>query len=409
MINVIGQFFGSSGYAMHTRSLVNALNKQTEVKLITNLIQGFERMVNDEELKMIKRIQDYDTNLIITHPIHWRSHLDAKHNWVYLIWEGDKITKWMLDECMNPEIEKIIVPSTHTHQAILKAIYEAPTIFGSMIPKGLNHHLSDTITPKIVVIPHGVDLDKFYPVIDKKDKGDGSNVSLSGDTKHKQGQKTKVEHMPVDATHLSNSVDNHDDTFIFLANKGLRNLEDRGGVQYLIRAYLEEFTEDENVELILKINPAYGVPNLLQMFPELKEAGPKITFIPEEYTIDQLRELYNQCDVFVSPTRAEAFNLPVAESAACGKMCITTGFGGQVDMIEDKKNGFLIDYKLVPVEHELEYEGCFWAVPDYEHLKKLLRYTFDNREIVKSMGKNALENIRKFSWKSTAEQIYSLK
>jgi len=45
----------------------------------------------------------------------------------------------------------------------------------------------------------------------KKDKDDGSNVSLSGDTKHKRGKDNKDEQMPVDATHLSNSVDNHAD------------------------------------------------------------------------------------------------------------------------------------------------------------------------------------------------------
>jgi len=42
----------------------------------------------------------------------------------------------------------------------------------------------------------------------KKDKDDGSNVSLSGDTKQRHGKDNKVEHMHVDATHLSNPVDN---------------------------------------------------------------------------------------------------------------------------------------------------------------------------------------------------------
>jgi hypothetical protein len=40
----------------------------------------------------------------------------------------------------------------------------------------------------------------------KKDKDDGSNVSLSGDTKQLQGKNRKDEHMPV-------GVDNHADVF----------------------------------------------------------------------------------------------------------------------------------------------------------------------------------------------------
>lgn len=42
----------------------------------------------------------------------------------------------------------------------------------------------------------------------KKDKDDGSNVSLSGGTKHERGKKNKVDQMPVDAVHLLNRVDN---------------------------------------------------------------------------------------------------------------------------------------------------------------------------------------------------------
>ena len=42
----------------------------------------------------------------------------------------------------------------------------------------------------------------------KKDKDDGSNVSLSGDTKQRQRKNNKEEQMSVDAKHLLNIVDN---------------------------------------------------------------------------------------------------------------------------------------------------------------------------------------------------------
>jgi len=196
--------------------------------------------------------------------------------------------------------------------------------------------------------------------------------------------------------------------FIFLANKGLRNLEDRGGIQYLIEAYLSEFTESENVELILKINPAYGVPNLLKMFPNIKVNGtPKITFIPDNYSTSQLNDLYNSCDVFVSPTRAEAFNLPVLESLACGKPVIATNYGGQTDFI-DKKNGWLINYELGKVTHEIEYEGVSWAKIDQGDLQHALRFTFENPEICKTMSKQCIKVAKSLTWANTAKQIHSL-
>ena len=354
MINCIGQLFGTSGYASHFRGLVNELNKLTKCKIITGLPKDFQRDVNDQELEMIKREQEFDINLIVTHPINWRSNLSGKRNFVYLIWEGDKIPKWMLNECLNKRIEKIIVPSKHTYDAIMSS---------GTITNPIKANLLD----KIIIIPHGYNPKDFYPL----------------------PQCERV--------------------FTFLANKGFRNLEDRGGIQYLIRAYLEEFTKEDNVELILKINPAYGIPNLLEMFPELKNDNlPNIKYITESYTTKQMNELYNNCDIFVSSTRAEAFNIPCLEALACGKPVITTNYGGQTDFI-DKDVGNTIDYKLTEVKHEVEYEGISWATPDHDWLKTNLRSFFDNKDNNKSDFKDkCIKRASKYTWANTAKQIHSL-
>ncbi len=121
-INLIGEFFGSSGYSNHCRYLANELNKLIDCKLITNLPNGFERDVNDSELQMIKRKQDFDINLIITNPLYWRVNCSAKYQMVYLIWEGLNTPKWIVSECLNKNINKIIVPSEHTKESIMNTI-----------------------------------------------------------------------------------------------------------------------------------------------------------------------------------------------------------------------------------------------------------------------------------------------
>ena len=358
MINVIGTIFNSSGYASHTRGLVNELNKLTDVKITTSLTQGYEREVNDAELEMIKKEEDYEINLIITHPIYWKVNMSAKRNFCYLVWEGDSIPQWMVEECRNPRIEKIIVPSEHTRLALVRTLRNG----------NYEGELHKMIRDKLVVIPHGHNPTDFYP------------------------QARKGENKP----------------FRFLANKGFRNMEDRGGIMYLIKAYIEEFKDEdkEDVELILKINTAYGIPDIKAMFPGMKEK-PVIKVIQENLTTKQMNDMYNDCDVFVSPTRAEAFNLPILESCVVGKPCIVTGYGGQCDFVNNK-NGWLIDYKLVPVTHEIEYEGCSWAVPDHNHLKKLLRHTYSNRDEVIEKGKEAMESCKHLTWENTAKQINDL-
>ena len=155
-----------------------------------------------------------EINLIITNPLYWRINTQAKRNWVYLIWEGDKIPKCFIKECLNPEIEYIFVVSEHTKQALFKTFDD------------INKDGVFIMTDRVKVMPHGVDTSLFYP--------------------KKKPEKT-----------------------IFFCNKGFRNLEDRGGIQYALRAYFEEFTDKDSVEMLIKINPAYGIANLQKLIDQI--------------------------------------------------------------------------------------------------------------------------------------------
>ena len=355
-VNVIGSILDSSGYSIHTRELIKSLSKLTEVKLTSQIQPGQEALLSDKEIEMLKRKDKKEINLVITNPLFWRTYLTAKRNWVYLIWEGDKISRHYLDECMNEDIEYIIVPSEHTKDAILKTI--------------VNDMSEDTVINKIKVIHHGVDLDLFY------------------------------------------SKDKPTDVFRFMVNKGWRNNEDRGGTQYCIQAFLEEFTSKDNVELLLKINPAYGIPNVQQLIEELKPKDktdfPKIVINQDNIQYDKLVDLYNQANVFVMSTRAESFGIPGAESSECNLMQLATGYGGQCDYIKDGENGLLIDYKLGEVQHEILYENCKWAIPDINDLRKKMRWCYENQDEVKEMGKKAGEMIKDYTWDKTAQRIVSL-
>lgn len=56
----------------------------------------------------------------------------------------------------------------------------------------------------------------------------------------------------------------------------------------------------------------------------------RIAVMSSNLTVDQLRTLYNCCDAYVSPYRAEGFNLTPLEAAACGAPVIMTA-GGATD------------------------------------------------------------------------------
>jgi len=347
-INVIGTIFGTSGYDIHTRSLANALDKQTNVRLSVNLVPNWETLVSDRELMMLKRQPTEDEiNLIIALPDQWKMHTKNGRNWGFVVWEGDKVPTSWIKEIISPDIEWVFVPSHHTKEAILKTTS--------------NPNLLDN---KIKVIPHGVNLDLFYPT--------------------KKPEK-----------------------FTFLCNKGFRNLEDRGGIQYAIQAYLEEFTNEE-VELLIKINPAYGIPNLEEMLKKLgaKEGSPKISIITESVDYNKMNKFYNKGHVFVSPTRAESFNIPCLEAMACGLPVITTNFGGQTDFCNET-TGWIVGGELKEVEFDVQYEGIKWLTPNISELRPKMREAYENRD---SQGKidRAIKVSQLFTWDSSAKKVADL-
>jgi len=198
---------------------------------------------------------------------------------------------------------------------------------------------------------------------------------------------------------------------VFLIVKGWRGMQDRGGAQYFIQAYFQEFTDKDDVSAILKINPAYGIPDLNNL---IKQISPREKNLPEliintqniEYS--KMVDLYNSATVFVSPTRAEAYNLPCIEAAACQLASIVTAYGGMTDYIKDKVNGLYVNYKLDEVEFEVMYEGCSWATPSIPDLRKKLRYAYEHPEEMKKLGEAALKTARDNTWTKSADLICDL-
>jgi glycosyltransferase involved in cell wall biosynthesis len=58
---------------------------------------------------------------------------------------------------------------------------------------------------------------------------------------------------------------------------------------------------------------------------------------------EEIRDLYAQCDVWLSTSRSEGFNMTVMEAMACRTPAVATRTGWPVEAIETGRNGFLAD------------------------------------------------------------------
>jgi glycosyltransferase involved in cell wall biosynthesis len=121
---------------------------------------------------------------------------------------------------------------------------------------------------------------------------------------------------------------------------------------------------------------------MIEQLAPKKENLPKILIDITSYDYKELVKLYNKGNVFVATSRAEAYHLGIIEAMACSLMILTTGYGGQTDFVKDGENGFFIDYDMTEVKHEIQYEGCSWATPKIEDIRKKMRWSYEHQNEV---------------------------
>jgi len=190
----------------------------------------------------------------------------------------------------------------------------------------------------------------------------------------------------------------------------------RKGLDALVKAYTSEFNADEDVCLIVKFtehaSPLYKVIlPLINRSIRRSSNIPKILYIKKVIPPEDMPRLYRIADCYVSPSRAEGFNLTLLEAMASGVPVIATAYGGHLDYLTSK-NSFMVNIeKLVPVDSETsvwyDHRIMKWAEPDISHLKELMRYVYENPDIAMEKASRALRDVRrKWTWKHAAKRIY---
>ncbi|MDQ3812600.1 MAG: glycosyltransferase family 4 protein, partial [Armatimonadota bacterium] len=179
------------------------------------------------------------------------------------------------------------------------------------------------------------------------------------------------------------------------------------GWDVLLRAFLEAFSDEQEVLLVLKVwsTMGYRAEHIQEqaatlIWRELDHdllADRRVRFIHERLTRNDLQALYRATDAFVLPSRGEGWGRPYMEVMACGKPTIGTNWSGNTAFM-NAENSYLIDYELqaVPESGWREiptYYGHRWAEPDPEHLKQLLRRVFEERGEAAAIGQRAREHV----------------
>ena len=127
--------------------------------------------------------------------------------------------------------------------------------------------------------------------------------------------------------------------------------------------------------LVIKLNGMEQKPADYRRFLEaLGDFDESVILLDRVMTDQEVRNLVQNCDSFVSLHRSEGFGRGLAEGMFYGKPVIGTAYSGNLDYM-NPDNACLVDATLVPVR-EGEYpfpDGQLWAEPDVEQAANYMR------------------------------------
>jgi glycosyltransferase involved in cell wall biosynthesis len=162
---------------------------------------------------------------------------------------------------------------------------------------------------QVLVVPHGVDTGTFHPMPDIREQVRSGVPILDGE-------------------------------FVFLS---VGAMSGNKGVDLLLRGFVEVCRKFPYARLVLKgMDLLYDSRALLLKAIRTLSAGDqqlllqRMTYLGDSLSHSAMAMLYQVADAYVSPYRAEGFNLPVLEAAACGIPVICTRGGPTDDFVTDE-------------------------------------------------------------------------
>ena len=193
---------------------------------------------------------------------------------------------------------------------------------------------------------------------------------------------------------------------------------ERKGWDVMLRSYWQEFSDADNVELVLKSYVEDDRGESLQrvvskaatrMGASRAKMAP-VTCIDETMPADRIPGFMKSFDAYVSPHRSEGFGLNVWHAMALGVPVIATDYGGTTDFVK-RDTAWPVKVEKMSRPSDLEkslfspyLSGITWAEPDGDDLRRQMRICFSNG---KEARKRAVAGAQLVASKYDAKKILS--
>jgi glycosyltransferase involved in cell wall biosynthesis len=185
-----------------------------------------------------------------------------------------------------------------------------------------------------------------------------------------------------------------DQDFVFLFSFAYGSMIARKNPWATVRAFREAFPANDGkfarVKLVVKSVQSELFEQEKTGLRALAADDPRIIFMDQFMSRDQVMALQVTADCYVSLHRSEGFGLGMAECMAVGKPVIGTAYSANLDFMNDS-NSLLVNYALIPVKPG-EYpdtQAQLWADADVECAARHMRSVFNNAALRVRLGSAA--------------------
>jgi glycosyltransferase involved in cell wall biosynthesis len=111
----------------------------------------------------------------------------------------------------------------------------------------------------------------------------------------------------------------------------LAAFHERKGISTVLHAFVEEFGDDDSVELVLHSNLAIG--DEYSYVRKLADGLENVTVTHEELSVAEKTALLDSIDFFVSASRGEGYSIGPREALALGKGLVVSDIGAHQDLL----------------------------------------------------------------------------
>jgi len=232
--------------------------------------------------------------------------------------------------------------------------------------------------PEAAVVPHGVDPRQFRPA-----------------TLEERARQRATLGVPADS-------------FVFL---NVSAMTYNKGVDLVIVAFCRLWQRHRGIRLVLKdqsnlygVSAAGLIGELAPQLPELMTpaAIAAIKVVSANLGLEELRLLYGSADAYVSPYRAEGFNLPPLEAAACGLPVVLTR-GGATDDYFDRSFALGVESAKITSDRLGVY-----LEPRLDDLVEKMESLLEGRAGVPAGAAGRSFVTERFSWRAATRRLVEL-